>query len=365
MTSFRFLFSNGVLLQGSEVPPVATFLETHPGAYTTTRTHNNASSILFWDRHMKRLTQSVKILSNSTPQLLSESNRTTNKLVIPSPIDSIPWKPAIRTLVDDSMRKVLPVALNERNGEEELAVTVLVSVNLENLGESDGVVDVERVKEAVGVHTHVGNYVPREFGVPENGANLAVVGRGRDAAAAKYSDWVRRRKSLEKLRPPSVTELLLSNDGDQILEGCLTNFFVVCRKDNNEAKGTSLLDSASTHSFELQTAPISDGVLTGVIRQLVVEACLSIDIPFREVAPTWSSNEMWEEAFVTNSLRVMEHVNTICMPNIWDLLESKTWREISWNKKSFKDAPGIITSTIQKEIMKKVVEEAFPIGYYV
>ena len=42
-------------------------------------------------------------------------------------------------------------------------------------------------------------------------------------------------------------------------------------QDNNEAKGTSLLDSASTHSFELQTAPISDGVLTGVIRQLVVE----------------------------------------------------------------------------------------------
>lgn len=40
----------------------------------------------------------------------------------------------------------------------------------------------------------------------------------------------RLRKRLEKLRPPSVTELLLSNDGEQILEGCLTNFFVVCLK---------------------------------------------------------------------------------------------------------------------------------------
>lgn len=40
----------------------------------------------------------------------------------------------------------------------------------------------------------------------------------------------RLRKPLEKLRPFSVTELLLSNDGDQILEGCVTNFFVVCRK---------------------------------------------------------------------------------------------------------------------------------------
>lgn len=40
----------------------------------------------------------------------------------------------------------------------------------------------------------------------------------------------RLRKPLEKLRPFSVTELLLSNDGDQMLEGCVTNFFVVCRK---------------------------------------------------------------------------------------------------------------------------------------
>lgn len=40
----------------------------------------------------------------------------------------------------------------------------------------------------------------------------------------------RLRKPLEKLRPPFATELLLSNDGDRILEGCLTNFFVVCRK---------------------------------------------------------------------------------------------------------------------------------------
>ncbi|KAL4016184.1 hypothetical protein IC575_023815 [Cucumis melo] len=365
MTSFRFLFSNGALLQGSEVPPVATFLETHPGAYTTTRSLNNASSILFWDRHMKRLTQSVKILSNSSPLLLSESNRTINELVKPSWIDSVPWEPAIRTLVDDSMRKVMSTALNEKIEGEELSITVVVSVNLENLGENYSLVDVERVKEALDVHVYVGSYVPREFGVPENGANLAVVGRGRDVAAAKYSDWVRRRKSLEKLRPPSVSELLLSNDGDQILEGSVTNFFVVCRKENSESKETSVLDSKSKYSFELQTAPISDGVLTGVIRQLVIEACSSKGISFREVAPTWSSNEIWEEAFITSSLRILEHVNTICIPSVWNLLDSKTWSEISWNKKSFKDVPGMISSTIQKEIMERAVSEAFPIGYFV
>ena len=40
----------------------------------------------------------------------------------------------------------------------------------------------------------------------------------------------RLRKPLEKFRPPSTTELLLSNDGDRLLEGCVTNFFVVCRR---------------------------------------------------------------------------------------------------------------------------------------
>lgn len=35
---------------------------------------------------------------------------------------------------------------------------------------------------------------------------------------------------MEKMRPPGVTELLLTNDGDHILEGSITNFFVVCRR---------------------------------------------------------------------------------------------------------------------------------------
>lgn len=43
-------------------------------------------------------------------------------------------------------------------------------------------------------------------------------------------DLGRLRKPLENFRPPSTTELLLSNDGDHLLEGCVTNFFVVCRR---------------------------------------------------------------------------------------------------------------------------------------
>ena len=43
---------------------------------------------------------------------------------------------------------------------------------------------------------------------------------------------------MEKMRPPGVTELLLTSDGDHhILEGAVTNFFVVCQ----QASPTSFL----------------------------------------------------------------------------------------------------------------------------
>lgn len=58
----------------------------------------------------------------------------------------------------------------------------------------------------------------------------------------KFFLQCRIRKTLDKLRPPSVTEVLLSNNGDQILEGCVTNFFVVCCK-------VSLFDLSINSSF--------------------------------------------------------------------------------------------------------------------
>lgn len=306
---------------------------------------------------MKRLAESVRILYNSNPQLLFGPNKTSiplpslsaNSFLIPSRVDD---------LVNDSMSKVLPIALKEWSGGEELSITTLVSGNLGKLGES-GDLEQEGNGGVLDVSIYIGSYVPPVFGVRGNGEHLAVVGRGRDAAAAKHSDWVRVRKHLERLRPPSGTELLLSNDGDQILEGSVSNFFVVRRKDDNEAKGESI------HCFEVQTAPISDGVLPGIIRQLVIEVCLSKGIPFREVAPLWSEHEFWEEAFITNSLRLLQHAETVRAPSSWESLHSDSWKDISWKEKQFEDGPGMITTIIQKEIMEKAVSEGHSVRCFV
>lgn len=42
-------------------------------------------------------------------------------------------------------------------------------------------------------------------------------------------------------------------------------------QDNDETKGTCLRDQNNMCAFEVRTAPIQDGVLPGIIRQIVME----------------------------------------------------------------------------------------------
>ncbi|PIA46095.1 hypothetical protein AQUCO_01600394v1 [Aquilegia coerulea] len=346
MSNCRFLVINGIISQpSSEVPQISSFLETHSGAYTTTRTHNNGTCVMFWERHLHRLAESVRILAESKPDFLFglENSRVSSSFSS----SSLSWESVINPLVNDSLRKVLPVSLKEKSSEEELVITTLVTGNSRNFEREDG-----KILKDVDVFVHVSVYVPPVFGVRENGAHLAVVGHGRDVARAKFSKWVRIRKNLEKLRPPLATELLLSDDGDQILEGSVTNFFIVSQKDSSNTLEENHFDLKRECPYEVQTAPLADGVLPGIIRQLVIEVCFSRGIPFREVAPQWSKRELWHEAFITNSLRLVQHVETIRVPSSWELLELKTWKEVNWEETCFK-GPGILTSEIQREIMKR------------
>lgn len=135
---------------------------------------------------MKRLSQSIQILSNLAPELLFKSNN--SAILLPSSATLPIWQPTVQMLVNDSVCKVLPIALKERNDCEELAITTLVSGNLEELNACDTFSE-ERMSKILDVHVHVETYVPPTFGIWGNGVHLAVVGYGRNVAAAKYSDW--------------------------------------------------------------------------------------------------------------------------------------------------------------------------------
>ena len=144
--------------------------------------------MLFWERHIKRLSESVQILSNSAPWLLFKSNH--SAVLSPSSVTLSIWQPTVQLLVNDSICKVLPIALKERKDCEELAITTLVSGNLEELNACE-TVSKENMSKILDVHVHVETYVPPTFGIWGNGVHLALVGYGRNVAAAKYSDWVR------------------------------------------------------------------------------------------------------------------------------------------------------------------------------
>uniref|UniRef100_A0A803LZ99 Uncharacterized protein n=1 Tax=Chenopodium quinoa TaxID=63459 RepID=A0A803LZ99_CHEQI len=313
-------------------------LPTHR-AYTTTRTHNNGEILLFWDRHLKRLSNSLQFLLKSNPRLVFGAQFSGSSLFS----SSVNWDSLILRRVNDAMTVSLPVAIKERGTGEELAISTLVGGNFEELSGIQGGDEEEMINRVLDVYVHIGMYMPPVFGVEGNAARLAVVGCRRDFAEAKYSDWARLRKPLEMLRPPSATELLLSDNGDRILEGSITNFFVVRFKGNNEVTEKRSINRGTLQSYELQTAPVKDGVLPGVIRQI----CLSKGIAIREESPSWSEHDSWEEAFVTNSLRLLQHVETIQAPRSWTSLGSKSWKEVSWMEKHFKESPGMITALIQ------------------
>ncbi|GAB2222754.1 hypothetical protein Drorol1_Dr00016878 [Drosera rotundifolia] len=356
-----FLFKNGAAASPPLAsPPVTTFLETHPGAYTATRTFNNAASLLFWDRHVRRLPQSLRTLLTSNPKLLF-GPRIDKELEISNL--GIDLEAVVRGRVGETMREAVRAAMRERKEGEELMVTALIGGNVKRLGEIGGVVEgEEELGRILDVYVHVGMFMVTRVGVEEEeGACLAVVRGRRDVALAKYSDWVRLRKPLEKMKPVTISEALLSEDGDKLLEGCRTNFFIVSLKENCHFEGENSHAGAVWASYEVQTAPLQDSVLPGVVRKLVIEICISKGITVREVSPSWSARETWEEAFITNSVRLVQHVVRIQAPKPWTSLQSKVWEEVSWEEKQFKRNPGIVTALIQKEIIEIAHVEGYPL----
>ncbi|KAG5145822.1 hypothetical protein JHK84_031365 [Glycine max] len=274
------------------------------------------------------------------------------------------WQPTVQMLVNDLMCKVLPIALKKRNDCEELAITTVVSGNLEELNAHETVSE-ERVSKILDVHVHVETYVPPTFGIWGNGVHLAVVGYGRNVAAAKYSDWVRVLPNLSSklydlpqfdlssnqlsafdmfllgsFSPPQPSHTLVQeiiekapqrNDCEElaittVVSGNLEELnahetvseervskildvhvhvetyvpptfgiwgngvhlavvgygrnvaaakYSDWERNSNDEK--ALCDYGKKYSFQVQTAPISDGVLPGTIRQLVLQYDLIIN----------------------------------------------------------------------------------------
>ena len=165
------LVSNGAICPHAR-PSAAAFLDSTPGAYTTAR-----GTLLWWPRHLRRLAESTTLLARSHPHLLGLPLRLPRSRALDLDFLSIQSlvNPSVRVAIHE-MRTRLPVTK-----DEHLALTALVR--------GAGADSISGSGDGLDVFVHVGKYAPPVFG--ESGARLAVAGRGRDAATAKYAPWAR------------------------------------------------------------------------------------------------------------------------------------------------------------------------------
>ncbi|KAL8143468.1 hypothetical protein V2J09_016500, partial [Rumex salicifolius] len=90
--------------------------------------------------------------------------------------------------------------------------------------------------------------------------------------------------------------------------------------------------------------------------------CLRIGVTVREVSPSWSKRESWREAFISNGLKLVQHVEAIEAPTVWPSNQLISWKGVSWETKEFKGGPGRVTTAIQREILKNAALEGYPLS---
>ena len=99
--------------------------------------------------------------------------------------------------------------------------------------------------------------------------------------------------------PSSAAEGILGTQNGELLEGFISNLFIV--QDSN-------------HGLVVRTA--AEGVLPGTKQQQVLAACNTLGIKTNCKAPIRTERHLWKEAFLTNAVRGLRPISHIsCPPN--------------------------------------------------
>jgi branched-subunit amino acid aminotransferase/4-amino-4-deoxychorismate lyase len=139
-----------------------------------------------------------------------------------------------------------------------------------------------------------------------------ILGPPRDIPIAKDTNWVSDREYLESMRPDGACECLLSTQEGCVLEGMITNFYVIRKMHRLNSE---------EFEFVLQTASVEEGVVWGTLRWRVLQACQCLGIRVIEQAPSMHERHTWKEAFLTNSLRGVQPLTKIVCDarSVWGL----------------------------------------------
>jgi branched-subunit amino acid aminotransferase/4-amino-4-deoxychorismate lyase len=143
-------------------------------------------------------------------------------------------------------------------------------------------------------------------------------------AQAKHCKWALQRQPLEQLKQQAgVDEVLLSDSSGALLEGLVSNFFVIADEaalqqvpsqtsaaagvaeasqceSRSEAGSTSSSSNSSTAGLVLLTAGPAHAALPGIAQARVLQACQQLQLKVLQQPARPEQQHAWREAFLTN-----------------------------------------------------------------
>ena len=108
---------------------------------------------------------------------------------------------------------------------------------------------------------------------------------------------LRCRQQYANMVPATASEGIVCSPDGQLLEGFLSNLFIVQRDENGLIVRTAV-----------------DRVLAGIKQREVLDACEALHIRVDRSAPLKQDRHLWVEAFLTNAVRGIRPVNHIVCP---------------------------------------------------
>lgn len=293
--------AEAVCLGGDSIPQTAAgwLTEWTPaGVYTAMVTKRGQTQIVQWHEHVVRMRLMLSELVNSDPAsfpgglVLPPSDQAMEALLRPT------VELALERLVEDQKLSTEASGSNDVVDQSPRESMVVVAISPTSKG-----------AWKIGAHAVVLPAVTS----PQAPAKCVVVkNSARKLPSVKDTRWPSQRNeiTLEVKHKFSATdafafdEILLSDVTDDVLlEGGVTNVFVVVEGVGTEGNTTTVV----------QTAPISQ-CLAGVGRASILKACVALGITVVETAPNLSQSDTWSEAFLTNAVRGVRRVGEIT----WD-----------------------------------------------
>ncbi|CAO3682559.1 unnamed protein product [Umbelopsis vinacea] len=245
-------------------------------AYTGARTIGR-TSIVELKQHIFRTSNSLRLMSFSKDEATPESDSVAKDLSVFR--DEQQFEERVIPMLRAGLQQYYAEVEEDHDGSHETKVSFLCAYNLEP----------PRVHFAA-------HFAPLKS-PPNNRVAVDVEGSPRHHAAAKDSQWVRDRITLEKHKSPNANEVLLTDNAGHIYEGMASNFFAIVREN-----GSPILVTAST-----------DHVLLGTIMKIVLHVCEKRSIPIKWSFPDLKDaiDGKWEGCFISSTSRLVLPIETI------------------------------------------------------